>query len=302
MAVAPIFFGVITTIIQLAVWIFAVFAISNYAINSRSRYKGAEASLFSVIVVLPYIAYSYLTGSAINFNLIYGMFGMFLLLFLLEYWDIEVVKALDVMKQDFRGKFGEILEGFATNSNETFDSIADYEETKRELKEAVLAPIEHRELAGAYNIKPPKGILLFGPPGTGKTMLMRALANEIRAGFFYVKTSSILSPYPGEGSKTLSKIFDVAKKKGSAIDKLSSVNIVANESGKFGFDTTFLTKSFKRYTEKGTVLCLSLNIFLSGFFHDSFLTDSNFLLNLFSFLLSCPALLVSVSPMTPFSG
>ncbi|MDE1823227.1 MAG: AAA family ATPase, partial [Candidatus Micrarchaeota archaeon] len=123
----------------------------------------------------------------------------------------------EVMKKDFLGKFGEAFEDLTSGTKETLDDVADYEETKKELREAILAPIEHREISGAYNIKPAKGILLFGPPGTGKTMLMRAIANELRARFFYVKTSSLLSPYMGESSQTLSKIFATAKKHAPAV-------------------------------------------------------------------------------------
>ena len=118
-------------------------------------------------------------------------------IFLLELNDVNIVRALDVMKKDFIGKFGDAFEDLTSGTHETLDDIGDYDETKKELREALLEPIEHREIAGAYNIKPAKGILLFGPPGTGKTLMMRALSNEIRARFFYVKTSSIVSPLSG---------------------------------------------------------------------------------------------------------
>ena len=92
-------------------------------------------------------------------------------IFVLEAMDINVVMALDVMKQDILGKFGVAFEDLTRGSSETLDDIANYDETKKELKQAILAPIEHRELAGAYGVNPAKGLLLFGPPGTGKTLL-----------------------------------------------------------------------------------------------------------------------------------
>ena len=223
----PLGFNTELIAIQIAIWLVAVIAISNYSVKSRSRYKGAEASIFAGIIIVPYMLLSYYLALPINFYPLIGLIIMALILFVLEFNDIEVVSALDVMKRDFRGQFGELFEDLSTNTGETFNSIANYKQTKKELKEAVLAPIENRDIAGAYNLKPPKGILLFGPPGTGKTLMMRALANEIRAGFFYVKASNIISQYPGESAKTVSKIFDTAKKHAPAILFIDEIDGIA---------------------------------------------------------------------------
>ncbi len=208
----PILYNLPAILMQIVFWLIGIFAISNYAINSRSKYKGTVASLFSIMVPIAYVSTSFFSKSSISAYVFLSYLITPALLFILETNRIDVVRALDVMKSDFRSSFGETFEDLSTGARETFDDIANFDSTKKELRDAVLAPIEHRELAGAYNIRPAKGILLFGPPGTGKTLIMRALANEIRAGFFYVKASSILSPYPGESARELARIFDVAKK------------------------------------------------------------------------------------------
>ncbi|MDE1761982.1 MAG: AAA family ATPase [Candidatus Micrarchaeota archaeon] len=218
----------IPIIVQLAIWVFVVYAVSNYAVKSRSKFKGTEASLFALIIPAAYIGISYLSGASFNPLVVIGFLITPLFLFVPEYYDISVVKALEVMKQDFRGKFGEMFEDLTTGTRETLDDVANYEETKKELREAILAPIEKRELAGAYNVRPPKGILLFGPPGTGKTLLMRALANELRAGFFYVKASQLLSPYPGASAQAIAKIFAVAKKHTPAILFFDEIDSIAS--------------------------------------------------------------------------
>ena len=199
-------------LVQAVVWLLVVFTMSNYVVKSRSPFKGAEASLYLVIILAAYMLLGLLFEGGIVWHSLLGFIMAPPLIFFLELSDIDVVRSLSVMKQDFLGKFGEAFEELTANSRETLDDIGDYEETKKELRQAVLEPIEHREIAGAYHVKPSKGILLFGPPGTGKTMIMRALSNEIRARFFYVKTSSLISPYPGESSQTLSRIFGVAAK------------------------------------------------------------------------------------------
>lgn len=205
-------YGIEPIVIQMIVWLLVVFTVSNYVIKSRSGFKGAESSVYSGLILIAYFSLSPIAKIQASSYAIVGFVITPPLLFLLEFNDVEIVRSLAIMKQDFLGKFGEAFEELTSGTNETLDDVGDYEETKKELREALLAPIEHRGIAGAYNIKAAKGILLFGPPGTGKTLMMRALSNEIRARFFYVKTSSILSPYPGESAKTLSKIFDTAKK------------------------------------------------------------------------------------------
>ena len=196
------------TIIQIVVVLIVVFAMTSYVIQSRSPFKGAIASTFSFLMFGSYILLVHRVRRHSQLPLcdqlhINSGAGLFL-----EFNNVEVVKALEVMKQDFLGKFGEAFQDLTSGAKETLDDVANYDETKKELREAILAPIEHREIAGAYNVKPAKGILLFGPPGTGKTLIMRALANEIRAKFFYVKTSSIVSPFQGQSSQDLSKIFN----------------------------------------------------------------------------------------------
>lgn len=200
------------TLAQMLLWLFVAFSVSNYAIRSRSAYKGTLASLFGAVLPISSYAFSTLSGIAFNFLTLASFILTPVLVFVLEAMDIEVVQALDVMKQDILGKFGVAFQDLTKGSQETLDDVANYDETKQELKETILAPIEHREIAGAYKVSPAKGILLFGPPGTGKTLIMRALANEIRAGFFYVSASSLMSPYPGESAQALSKIFVTAKK------------------------------------------------------------------------------------------
>jgi transitional endoplasmic reticulum ATPase len=215
------------TLPQILIWIFVAFSAANYAVKSRSAYKGTMASLFGALLPVSSFIFSWLSGAAFNPIVILSFAITPIAIFFLESADVEVVQALDVMKQDILGKFGVALQDLTKGSSETLDDVANYDETKQELKEAVLAPIEHREISGAYKVSPAKGILLFGPPGTGKTLIMRALANEIRAGFFYVSASSLISPYPGESAQALSRIFATAKKHAPCILFFDEIDNIA---------------------------------------------------------------------------
>ncbi|OVA14879.1 AAA+ ATPase domain [Macleaya cordata] len=95
----------------------------------------------------------------------------------------------------------------------TFDDIGALEHVKDTLKELVMLPLQRPELFCKGQLtKPCKGILLFGPPGTGKTMLAKAVATEAGANFINISMSSITSKWFGEGEKYVKAVFSLASK------------------------------------------------------------------------------------------
>ncbi|KAH7316096.1 hypothetical protein KP509_21G078500 [Ceratopteris richardii] len=95
----------------------------------------------------------------------------------------------------------------------TFDDIGALENVKETLKELVMLPLQRPELFSKGQLtKPCKGILLFGPPGTGKTMLAKAVATEAGANFINISMSSIASKWFGEGEKYVNAVFTLASK------------------------------------------------------------------------------------------
>ncbi len=221
-------------IAQLIVLMLLVFAIDSFSSSSRMKYKGTLASVIGIgyplsavvlsipsMTILPYLA------MAISFLIAPAM------LYVLEFFNIKVVNTLDMRKQDLRMKFGEAFENLeGGNAQETFDDIANYESTKKELVDAVLSPIEEPGISKAYNVKPAKGILFFGPPGTGKTVMMRALSNEIRAGFYYVNAANLVSGFPGETERIIANIFNVAKKNAPCVLFFDEVDSIATSRQK----------------------------------------------------------------------
>ena len=104
----------------------------------------------------------------------------------------------------------------------TFDDIVDLEEAKRAIREAIVYPVKRPDL---FPLGWPRGILLFGPPGCGKTMLAAAVANEVDGHFFHVDAASIMSKWLGEAEKRVKKLFDTARRLAEETGKPSIIFI-----------------------------------------------------------------------------
>ncbi len=99
----------------------------------------------------------------------------------------------------------------------TFDDIAGLEDAKKAFREKVIMPIQHKELYEKFGKKVGGGILLYGLPGTGKTMFAEAASNELDALFIPIKCSDIKSKWYGESEQKVKDIFNKARKAKNAI-------------------------------------------------------------------------------------
>ena len=93
---------------------------------------------------------------------------------------------------------------------ESYADVGGLEEQIQEIKEAVELPLTHPELYEDIGIKPPKGVILYGEPGTGKTLLAKAVANSTSASFLRVVGSELIQKYLGDGPKLVRELFRVA--------------------------------------------------------------------------------------------
>ncbi|MCW6160449.1 MAG: AAA family ATPase [Candidatus Micrarchaeales archaeon] len=224
-------------VLQTIVLFAAIIGIDFMAVSSRSKFKGSYASAVGVLFPISFVMLGAQVGIiGVNYMTPFLSFAIApALLYMFEYSGINPVQALEVKKQDIRMKFGEAFENLSSgNVSETFDKIGNYDATKKQLKDAIIAPIEERGISRAYNVRPTKGVLLFGPPGTGKTMMMRALATEIHAGFYYVKSTDLISAFPGESERMISNIFSIAKKNAPCVlffDEIDSIALTREGEG-----------------------------------------------------------------------
>jgi len=109
----------------------------------------------------------------------------------------------------------------------TWEDIGDLEEAKARLREIVELPMRHPEIFRHLGIEPPKGVLLYGPPGVGKTLLAKALANEVGAYFIAINGPEIMSKFYGESEQRLREIFEEARKNAPAIIFIDEIDAIA---------------------------------------------------------------------------
>ena len=111
----------------------------------------------------------------------------------------------------------------------TYEDIGGLESEIQKIREMIELPIRHPELFEKIGIDPPKGVLLYGAPGTGKTLLARAVAYETDAHFISISGPEIMSKFFGQSEENLRKIFDEAKEKSPSIIFLDELDSIASK-------------------------------------------------------------------------
>jgi len=112
---------------------------------------------------------------------------------------------------------------------ESYADIGGLEKQIQEIKEAVELPMTHPEMYEEVGINPPKGVILYGAPGTGKTLLAKAVANETRATFLRVCGSELIQKYLGEGPKLVRELFRVADENAPCIIFIDEIDAVGTK-------------------------------------------------------------------------
>ena len=112
---------------------------------------------------------------------------------------------------------------------ETYADIGGLEAQIQEIKEAVEFPLSHPELYEEIGIKPPKGVILYGVPGTGKTLLAKAVANQTSATFLRVVGSELIQKYAGEGPKLVRELFRVASENAPSIVFIDEIDAIGTK-------------------------------------------------------------------------
>lgn len=148
----------------------------------------------------------------------------------------EVLERLKVTKEDFDYALrmvppSAMREVLVEIPKIKWEDVGGLEEVKQALKEAVELPLQNPECFKRLGIRPPRGILLYGPPGCGKTYIVKALANESGTNFIAVKGPEILTMWVGESERKLRDVFKRAKQVAPAIILFDEIDALAPKRG-----------------------------------------------------------------------
>jgi len=145
--------------------------------------------------------------------------------------DAEVLDALAVTQEDFRWALSKsnpsaLRETAVEVPNVSWKDVGGLENVKKELQELVQYPVEHPDQYLKFGMTPSKGVLFYGPPGCGKTLLAKAIANECQANFISIKGPELLTMWFGESEANVREIFDKARTAAPCVlffDELDSI-------------------------------------------------------------------------------
>ncbi len=216
--------------LQLLGWAIALFLVGYLPPRFKTRPQ-LMASLAMLVLLPAYFLITMVYGNGFRLEFAGGIIATIAVLGGLEHFGISVSRESEIgraEKMKSYGKFG-MTDMSAGGGEKSMADVGGYEDVKAELRDAIIMPLEKQEIAFTYGIKPPTGILLFGPPGTGKTMLMRSLAKELKYNFIEVRCSQILSQWYGESEKNVKEVFDNARKNAPTVLFFDEIDAVAKK-------------------------------------------------------------------------
>ncbi|GLJ50478.1 hypothetical protein SUGI_1075670 [Cryptomeria japonica] len=150
--------------------------------------------------------------------------------------DAEVLNSMAVTNEHFKTALvstnpSALRETVVEVPNVSWEDIGGLENVKRELQETVQYPVEHPEKFEKFGMAPSKGVLFYGPPGCGKTLLAKAIANECQANFISVKGPELLTMWFGESEANVRDIFDKARQSAPCVLFFDELDSIATQRG-----------------------------------------------------------------------
>jgi len=150
--------------------------------------------------------------------------------------DAEILDSMAVTNDHFVTALGTsdpsaLRETVVEVPNVSWEDIGGLETVKQELQETVQYPVEHPEKFEKFGMAPSKGVLFYGPPGCGKTLLAKAIANECQANFISVKGPELLTMWFGESESNVRELFDKARQSAPCVLFFDELDSIANQRG-----------------------------------------------------------------------
>lgn len=152
--------------------------------------------------------------------------------------DTKILESMSVTQDHFKHALANtnpssLRETVVEVPDVKWEDIGGLEEVKKNLQEMILYPIEHPDKFYKFGMEPSKGVLFYGPPGCGKTLLAKAVANECSANFISIKGPELLTMYFGESEANVREVFDKARSSAPCVlffDELDSIGVARGNS------------------------------------------------------------------------
>lgn len=153
--------------------------------------------------------------------------------------DAEVLDSIEITSEHFRHALSvtnpsALRENVVEVPNVSWEDVGGLEDVKKELYETIQYPVQHSDKFEKFGMQPSKGVLFYGPPGCGKTLLAKAIANECGANFISIKGPELLTMWFGESEANIRDIFDKARAAAPCILFFDEMDSIAKARGGSG--------------------------------------------------------------------
>ncbi|MCI4341416.1 MAG: AAA family ATPase [Thermoplasmata archaeon] len=231
--------GVTVPLAQIAAWCFVAWLITWW-LKDRDRQtfpnliysSGISGAILAAVTVGGIAAFNYFSLAAIA------------VLLIIPATLTAVAGALvirDVFEAYFTSRLGATSVGTRVAEMKglqkiTFEMVGGLHDVKADIKESMIIPLMRKDVTTRFRLEPPKGILLFGPPGCGKTMLMKALASELGVEMISIKCSDVMSKWYGESENRVADLLRTARERAPAILFMDEIDAIAKRRDMYTAD------------------------------------------------------------------
>lgn len=183
--------------------------------------------------------------------------------------SVEIINSLKVSKENFNYAIrhtdpSSLRETVVQVPNVKWSDIGGLEKVKQELKETVQFPIDHAEKFLAFGMSPSKGVLFYGPPGCGKTLLAKAIASECKANFISVKGPELITMWVGESEANVREIFDKARAAAPCVIFFDELDSIAKSRSSGSGDSGAMDRVINQMLSEMDGMNSKKNVFVIG--------------------------------------
>jgi transitional endoplasmic reticulum ATPase len=227
-------------LLEVGAWCLAVWLVTRAL---RDREHQTSASLTSSSAVGGVAIAGATAAAVLAFNYSPGSWMLVVLLFIPA--AIASAAGSLIIRDQFEAYFTSRLGGTSVGTRVaemkglqtvTFEMVGGLHDVKTDIKESLAMPLMRRDISTRFRLEPPKGLLLFGPPGCGKTMLMKALATELGVEMISIKASDVMSKWYGESENKIADLLKTARERAPCILFMDEIDAIAKRRDMYTAD------------------------------------------------------------------